>query len=529
VLRALTSSRLAYALTVSHRWIGPVAVLVVAAVARLWNLGNPASIMFDETYYVKDAWTLWHQGFEANWPSGFKDSSFAAGDLFAYKKDLSAEFVSHPPLGKWIIGIGEILTGGTNPAGWRISVALIGILSVALLMLVAHRLFENLGITVLAGGLFAIDNLAIVMSRIALLDNMVMFFALAGFACLIEDRKFIELRFGRWLMSRRHRAVGGWGPTLLWRPWLMLAALAFGLDSAVKWSGLYFFVAFGAYVILVDMMLRRRAGIRFWYSAGILKQLPATLLVTVPITLFTYLICFSGYFVTAGGYDRQYLAEFPKQRWTGLLGWVPGPVQDLWQWHVAIYQALLNLDTPHRYKAPAILWPLIARPTAMFYAGTVQGQGGCTYSNCAAETIAMPNPLIWYAGIAASLYLVYRFARFREWQVGAMLMGYVGGYLPWLLYGNRTIFFFYTIAFEPYLILCLAATIGLMLRRPAGLDSYDEITAEEAAYRWKFRRRTVGVFLTLAVIVSIFYYPLSSGMQIPYWYWHIHMWSPTWV
>ena len=406
--------------------------------------------------------------------------------------------------------------------------AIVGILAVALLMFVAHRLFENLGITVLAGGLFAIDNLAIVMSRIALLDTMVMFFALAGFACLIEDRKFLELRFGRWLMSRRHRSVGGWGPTLIWRPWLMLAALAFGLDSAVKWSGLYFFVAFGAYVVLVDMMLRRRAGIRFWYSAGILKQLPATLLVTVPITVVSYLVSFTGYFLTQGGWDRTYLAD-GGQRFTGLLAWVPDPIQDLWQWHVQIYQALLHLDTPHSYESPAILWPLIARPTAFYYLQTGQGQDGCTSSICAAETIALPNPLIWYAGIAASLYLVYRFARFREWQVGAMLMGYVGGYLPWLLYGDRTIFFFYSIAFEPYLILCLAATIGLMLRRPVGADSPDEITAAEAAYRWRFRRRVVGGFLALAVIVSIFYYPLSSGMQIPYWYWHLHMWSMTWA
>ena len=116
MLRAVTSSRLAHAVTVSHRWIGPVAVLVVAAIARLWNLGSPASIMFDETYYVKDAWTLWHVGYEAAWPNGFTNASFAGGDLFAFAKQPGPEFVSHPPLGKWIIGIGEVLTGGTNPA-----------------------------------------------------------------------------------------------------------------------------------------------------------------------------------------------------------------------------------------------------------------------------------------------------------------------------------------------------------------------------------------------------------------------------
>jgi dolichyl-phosphate-mannose-protein mannosyltransferase len=30
-------------------------------------------------------------------------------------------------------------------------------------------------------------------------------------------------------------------------------------------------------------------------------------------------------------------------------------------------------------------------------------------------------------------------------------------------------------------------------------------------------------------LLSIFFYPLWSGMQIPYWYWHIHMWLPGWI
>ena len=33
----------------------------------------------------------------------------------------------------------------------------------------------------------------------------------------------------------------------------------------------------------------------------------------------------------------------------------------------------------------------------------------------------------------------------------------------------------------------------------------------------------------VAVLLSIFFYPLWTGMQIPYWYWHIHMWLPSWI
>ena len=46
---------------------GPPAVLLVAAVARLAGLGYPAKLVFDETYYVKDAWSLVHLGYEGSW------------------------------------------------------------------------------------------------------------------------------------------------------------------------------------------------------------------------------------------------------------------------------------------------------------------------------------------------------------------------------------------------------------------------------------------------------------------------------
>ena len=25
------------------------------------------------------------------------------------------------------------------------------------------------------------------------------------------------------------------------------------------------------------------------------------------------------------------------------------------------------------------------------------------------------------------------------------------------------------------------------------------------------------------------FYPLDDGMQVPYWFWHLHMWSTTWI
>ncbi|MEU4836585.1 phospholipid carrier-dependent glycosyltransferase, partial [Streptosporangium sp. NPDC023615] len=47
-------------------WLGPLLVTAFGAVLRFVNLGHPRTIMFDETYYAKDAWALMTFGAEHN-------------------------------------------------------------------------------------------------------------------------------------------------------------------------------------------------------------------------------------------------------------------------------------------------------------------------------------------------------------------------------------------------------------------------------------------------------------------------------
>src|SRR6195952_493643 len=114
------------------RAVGPVAVVLLAAGTRLWNVGSPKTLVFDETFYVKDAYTLSRLGYEGSWPAN-PDPGFAAGKVNDYLT--SGSFVVHPPLGKWIISLGYDWLGATNPVSWRIMTALIGILAVVLVMM----------------------------------------------------------------------------------------------------------------------------------------------------------------------------------------------------------------------------------------------------------------------------------------------------------------------------------------------------------------------------------------------------------
>jgi dolichyl-phosphate-mannose--protein O-mannosyl transferase len=493
-------------------WGGPLVVLIVAAATRLVGLDQPHELVFDETYYVKDAWTIWHLGYEGSWGAE-PNPAFQSGDVDTFTT--SPEFVAHPPLGKWIIALGMAAFGGASSWGWRISVAIVGILLVGLVMVLAHLLFRSTLLTVIAGGLMAIDGNAIVMSRVALLDVMVAFWGLIGVILVLLDRPFARRRLDRWVLDRElDGRPTDWGPILWWRPWLLLAAVAFGLMSGTKWNGLYFLAGFGVYVVLSEVFLRRKAGIAFWLSSGILKQGWATFLVMVPLGLLTYLATWTGWFVTSGGYDRDWVAQ-SGQRATGLLSWVPVTLQNWWHYQGEIYHYDINEHTPHAYQANPFTWLFLVRPTSMYYHDYGNGQ--------AATILELANPLIWWASTAAAFFLVVRVVwgvvrRRSVWREAFILAGLGAGYLPWLLYLNRTIFQFYSIVFEPYLLLCLVAAIRVLLG-----------TRHDPEWRRVQGLRLVGAFLGLCVLLSIFFWPMWTAQIIPKWYMQLHFWFPSWI
>ena len=508
-------------------WGAPLAVVLLAAGLRLWNLGVPHALVFDETFYVKDAWSLFNNGYESTWPAD-ANPLFEAGQTDIFTTDPS--FVVHPPLGKWLIALGMNLLGPGNAWGWRLATAVVGVLAVVLIMLVARRLFRSRLLALIAGFLLAIDGHAIVMSRVALLDNFVMFFALLGVGAVLLDRHWHETR----LASRLASLVDpGWGPTLWWRPWLLCAGLAFGLTSSVKWSGLYFLAAFGIYLVVVDALARRRNGVTFWASAAILKQAPATFLLLVPVAVTTFLVSWTGWFVTRGGYYREW-ADGVGSAWTGPLAWVPHTLQSFWHYQAAAYTYHVGLATPHPYQANPLTWLFMIRPTSMYYEGSSLGESGCQFQNCSEAITSVGNPLIWWAATAALFYLVYRLARYREWRVGFILMGMVAGYLPWLMYLNRTVFQFYTIAFEPYLLLGLTFVIGLLLGRvPDGARSkrrhaaHSQV-AEDDPQSSAGATAAVAVGLGVALLLTAFFLPVWTGMQTQFAFWQLHIWMPSW-
>ncbi len=498
-----------------YGWLVPLLVTLLAAVLRLWNLGHPHALVFDETYYVKDAWSQWNLGYAATWPEGANEL-FEAGQTDVFGTDPS--FVVHPPLGKYLIGLGMWIFGPESSFGWRIGAAVFGVGCVLLLYLLAKSLTGSIVFAGMASFLLAIDGLGIVMSRVALLDIFLTFFTLLAFwFAVLDRRRHLDRLADRLALRLRDGRTPQWGPVLWNRPWVVAAGAAAGAATAVKWSGVWILAAIGLYLVVTDALERRRLGVAFWPLDATARQGAVSFVLLVPVALAVYLASWTGWLVTDGGYDRHAADAAPA---TGLLSWVPLSLQSLWKYHQTIYGSMTSITSEHGYMSPAWQWPLLWRPTSMYVASTADGQDGCAggVNGCIETLYSMPNPLLWYASIAALVFLVYRFVRDRDWRHAVVLVAIGAAWLPWLAYPERTIFQFYTIVMWPFLLLGLTFALReIAAPRDAGPE------------RRLAGQRVVLVFLAVAVALSVFWYPLWSAMQVPYDFYRLHSWMRGWV
>lgn len=417
---------------------------LAALALRLWNLGSPKGYIFDEVYYAKNANSLVKHGVELE----------ANG---------AAEFIVHPPVGKWLIGLG-IKAFGNNEFGWRFASALIGALSIVLIFYVTQQLFSNYFLSSSAAFLTLLDGLHLVHSRTALLDIFLMFFILLAFYFLLRN-------------------------------WHWAAGFALGLALATKWSGIYYIAAFAAFVLYVDYRrekaMENESPLKFVGLHFLWKR--AIQFFVIPVV--TYLASWLGWFLNSDGWDRD---------------WAKSPLLSLWHYHVEMWNFHTTLTEAHSYSANPWSWLIMARPTSFFYASPA----GCGADICSQEILALGTPLLWWsATIALFVTFGYWISR-REWQTGLLLLAFAAGFLPWLAIQKRTMFTFYAISFEPFMILLLIYVISKFL--------------ENELHR-KARFKVVYGFYALIALNFFYFLPLYIGQVITYASWFDRMWLPSWI
>ena len=420
--------------------IGVGAIALFALVLRLLNLGTPKGFIFDEVYYVDGARDYLKYGVEIT--------------------GVDPEFVVHPPVGKWLIALG-IKIFGDSEFGWRFMGALLGSVMVILIALIAQRLFRNAFLTICASALIAMDGLALVHSRTALLDIYLSFFVLLA-------TYFFVMRWHWW------------------------AGLALGLAVATKWSGLYFLALFAAIAIYRAFTLHT--------GRQLIKPTLKTFTQYAVLPVLVYFSSWSGWFLSNRGWARDYSSNV---------------ITSFVHYHSQMLGFHTGLVEKHSYQANPWSWIVMGRPTSFYY----QSPKDCGADKCAQEVLALGTPFLWWLGaIAVAVVIgfwIKSFAQRRyEPSLNMIVAGITAGYLPWFFFQERTVFSFYAIVFEPFLVLAII------------------YCAYVALLHYKNSRNTyifIG-FIGFAIFANFIYFlPLFTGDVITYEAWQARMWLPSWI
>nr|WP_084957058.1 phospholipid carrier-dependent glycosyltransferase [Thermoactinospora rubra] len=501
-------------------WLGPVFVAVLGGVLRFIDLGHPRAVVFDETYYAKDAYSLITFGVERETLGDAKDPiadrMLIAGNLDIWERcdtvEQCASYVAHPPLGKWMIGVGEWLFG-MNPFGWRIAAAVIGTLSILILARVARRMTRSTLLGCFAGLLLALDGLHFVLSRTALLDIFLMFWVLAGFACLVVDRDKARGRLVDWYETAPLTPEGPW---LGIRPWRLAAGLCLGAACAVKWSGVFFLLAFAVLTLLWDAGARKAVGLREPYRGTWLRDVPTALNALVVAPAVVYLASWTGWFAGDKGWGRNW----EQATSSGPLFFVFDSLRSWLGYQVQVLGYHTSLTETHTYMSKPWQWPLLQRPLPFYWRDDLP-PSSCGADKCVQAELAVGTPALWFAAAFALVGLIAWYVANRDWRAGAVLLGYAAGWAPWIYYAvadNRTMYFFYMIPVVPFMVLAVTLMAGLALGRR---DAPPVRRAAGAA--------GVGAYALVVLINFWWLSPVLSAQTISHAQWWARMLMRSWV
>ncbi|WP_245725740.1 dolichyl-phosphate-mannose--protein mannosyltransferase [Propionibacterium cyclohexanicum] len=499
-------------------WIVTAVLVVIGFLIRLVNLSRPNRLEFDETYYAKDAWSILHFGYERNWPSN-ADPQIAAGTTDIWEK--SAEFIVHPQVGKWLIAVGEHLFG-MNSFGWRFASLVIGSLFIGAVVRMARRLSRSTLIGGLAGLFIVVDGLSFVMSRIALLDIFQAFFTVAAVAAWLADRDWFRHRLADHL--RQHGALnlaGSYGPLLLWRPWRLLSGVLFGLACGSKWNAVYVLACFAVLSLVFDYRARLTAGARRSAFHSLWREGVPHAATMVVLAMVVYLLTWSSWLFTQGGYDRQWGAQHPDDPLVKIIG---APLASLWQYHkeiFAFHTGTWIAHQTHTYQAHPFGWPVIGRVIGIDAVNDIQpGVDGCKAVNdtCLRVISGVGTPFLWWFAALAVIAGLFFWVGGRDWRFGVPIIAGAATWIGWFPNADRPTFYFYAIMIIPFTATVLAMILGKIL---GPTDAPPQ------------RRRTGTIIVTAVTVLVIanfmFIYPILTDQLMTRKAWLLRMWFRSWI
>ena len=547
------------------------ALLIVAAITRFWHLGHPAEIVFDEVHFVAQGRHYLHgESFLDPHPPLAK-LVIAAGILI---------FGDHP--WSWRVGnatLGTAIVGITYLLGRRISGSrLVGAIAGAIILCdgmylvdsrfavidivyltcaaVAYLLFFRFAQTRDAGarrrilpwiglalGLCLASKFYIPAITFLLVMGFILYVLAkdrpkaAPAAGPVESKARVEPKAPIESKAKRTRAPAAvpTGIDLFDRT----SAIFISLTCIVLGLVLFLIGETFAYILLIVFaVLAIRVAELFWRSrsssatARPARRMPSMASVRDPRSV--------GAIALVGSVAAiAYLAVFFPHYW---LGWWGG-IEDLFKYYsdVVWYEKSVSSAT-HPYASPWWSWPLMLRPIAYWQNFPKTGDVQTIWGG--------GNPLLWWGALTAITITAVNALERPSLTRSFLVIGYISYLLIWAWIG-RTLFLYHYMASiyfgylalaillaecfkeraEPWehLALLLTMTPVFFLGMPAAW-AWIAFIATIGAYgvlllRTSYAGRYVaGVFVLVALVLFVYYFPIWVGMSISRNGYYARMW-----
>lgn len=407
--------------------------------------------------------------------STYFDEIFHPRTAYEFIHGLEVFEITHPPLGKVIISWG-IRIFGMNPFGWRFMGTLVGVLMVPIIYIFAHKLFKSGFAAFITATLFTFDFMHFVQTRLATIDSYLVLFIILQYYFMY---KFFVLDFLRTPLYK------------ILTP-LFFSGLFMGMGFATKWSGAY--AGLGLAILFAIAFIRRRR------EHGLARKekrpghdelgLKTTIVILCSVVFFVIIPVII--------YVLSYIPQYPGRGFTDFLA-------EVWDNQLLMFNYHGFLDADHPYASPWWSWPIMLLPIWYYANATAEG--------LRAGISAFGNPLVWWGGLVALFYTLYRFVKTRDKIALFLIIGYLAQFLPWM-YVTRIVFIYHYFTAVPFLALMLGYVLYCFKNTNYAKTS-----------RW------IGIgFAVLAVAVFVLFYPVLSGLPVNFDFVDNALrWLPRWV
>ena len=326
--------------------------------------------------------------------SSYFDEIYHARTALEHIENVYPYEITHPPLGKEIIGIGIRLFGMT-PFGWRFMGALFGVLMLPILYVFLKRMTRSSAISACGTIIFAFDFMHFVQTRIATIDTYSVFFILLMY-----------------LFMWRFVSGGKWR-------YLALSGIFFGLGAASKWTCIYAGGGLAVIWLVYWITQVKKPG----FAKRFIGNCAFCLLFFVAIPAAIYYVSYYHY-GTASGLDGGVGMFFTRDYF-----------DVVWDNQVYMWEYHSDLVSTHPYSSRWYQWLVDARPILYYLEyfddGTKMAFG------------AFLNPVFCWAGLLAMIANGIFAVKDRDGKSAFIVIGYLAQLLPWVLVTRLTFAYHY--------------------------------------------------------------------------------------